>query len=162
MNQAYRKIEAWGVVVLSGLLFVAMIVMGWMMFVDGTIWRPVITYDNSLLETDKTIYAPGDLVYAKVEFYKSRDLVGEQKWNLVNGRVFAYASRKVSIPSGVTEKWMLIEKLPHCEKGEYHFEGLSTYQVNPLRSISYKLKTRPFMILPEAPEASEPLKENQG
>jgi hypothetical protein len=152
----WQKVEAWGVVILAGLLFLAMIVIGWMMFIDGTIWRPVIVYESTLLETDKSIYSPGDLVYARIEFYKSRNLVGEQKWNLVDGRIFPYASRKVSIPSGVTDKWVLIEKLPNCETGEYHFEGLSTYQVNPLRSISYKLKTKPFRIMPSG------MKEGQG
>lgn len=143
-----QKLEVWGIVILAGLLFILTMLFGWMLFIDGTIWNPVVTYESKVLETDKSIYAPGDIVYAHIEFFKSRDLVGEQKWNLVNGRILPYATRQVSMPSGVTEKWIMIEKLPQCETGEYHFEGLSTYQVNPFRTVSYKLKTKPFRIMP--------------
>lgn len=151
----WHRIASISVVVMSGILFVTTLVVGFMMFVDGTIWRPVVTYDSTILPVDKGVYSPGELVLAKVEFYKSRDEIGEMKWNLVNHKIIAFSPRKISIPSGVTEKWFPVEKLPQCEKGEYHFEGLVSYRVNPLRVVTYKLKTQPFLIMPDATGVKE-------
>lgn len=144
-------IKDWAIAVLSGLLLVSVLVVGYLAFLDGTVVNPVISYKTSVLTTDEAIYSPGDLVMAKVQFFKSRNIVGTMKWNLVNHRVFAYAAKEISLPIGVYDLWNPIERLPTtCAAGEYHFEGIVSYRVNPLRVVTYKLQTEPFRIMPPA------------
>jgi hypothetical protein len=145
----WRKVLAIDVTVLAGLLFVAMMVFGYLAFLDGSVVGPVVTYETQVLPTDAKTYAPGDAVLARVQFLKHRDIVGEMKWNLVNHRVYPYASRVISIPHGVVDAWFPVEHLPTgCAEGEYHFEGIVSYRVNPLRVVSYQLRTDPFLIVP--------------
>lgn len=137
---------------LTTFLLVCMMVLGWLLFVDGTLVNPVIVHESEVLETDRGFYKPGDIVYAKMEFYKARNIVGELRWNLVDGRIFPYAPRAIAMPVGIVEKWVPVEKLPGCESGEYHFEGIASYRVNPIRVVTVKLRTKPFNILPAGPK----------
>ena len=148
----WRKIEAVGVVVVAGLLFVLTLVTGFLMFIDGTIYNPPVIYDSIILPTDRTEYAPGETVSVFLDVYKARDLEGKITWSLVNGRVFPYAKRSLTSASGTYEKWYALsnEKLPTANleppDALYHYEALVEYRVNPLRVVTYKLKTTPFKI----------------
>jgi hypothetical protein len=148
----WRKIEAAGVAVLAGLLFLATLVVGFMMFVDGTIWNPPVVYDTLILPTDKTEYQPGSIVSVFLDVSKNRNIGGNVTWSLVNGRVFPYSRRSLHSPMGAYEKWytLINERLPTDNLGlpgsVYHFEALVEYQVNPLRVVTYKLRTTPFTI----------------
>ena len=124
----WRKIESCGVAVLAGLLFVVTLVIGYMMFLDGTIVNPVVIYENTTLEVDKGIYAPGEVVMARNQFYKHRNIKGTMKWNLVDHVVTPYVSKEVSLPAGVSDIWFPVERLPDrgCKKGHmYHFRVIS-------------------------------------
>jgi hypothetical protein len=148
----WRRVGAVGVAGLAGLLFVAMLFVGYMMFLDGTAFNPPVIYETLLLQTDRTEYAPGATVSVLLDVYKARDIKGYITWSLVNGRVFPYASRCLPSPSGTYEKWFELknEKLPTANleppDTTYHFEALVEYRVNPLRVVTYKLKTTPFKI----------------
>ena len=156
----WKKVEAIGVVVLAGLLFIAMLVFGFLMFVDGTLYNPPVVYDSLILPTDRTEYAAGGTVTVFLDVYKSRDIEGCITWSLVNGRVFPYAKRKLPSPSGVYEKWfpLTYERLPTDNLGPpdsmYHFEALVEYRVNPLRVVAYKLKSTPFKIIHDSEGAN--------
>jgi hypothetical protein len=148
----WRKIEAVGVVVLAGLLFIATLVFGFLMFVDGTIWNPPVIYDTTTLPTDRTEYMAGGLVSVFLDVSKLRNISGCITWSLVNGRVYPYAKRALPSPYGTYEKWFELsnERLPTDNLGPpdtlYHFEALVEYKVNPLRTVTYKLRTTPFKI----------------
>jgi len=148
----WRKIESCGVAVLAGLLFVTLLWVGFLTFVDGTHYNPPVVYESLVLNTDKTEYAPGDVVSVFLDVYKGRNTEGCVTWSLVNGRVFPYVKRLLGSPSGTYEKWVALtrESLPTANLGPegtmYHFEALVEYRVNPLRVVTYKLKTTPFKI----------------
>jgi hypothetical protein len=149
----WRKIESLGVVVLAGLLFVAILVFGFLMFIDGTTYDPPVVYDSLILNTDKTEYPAGGIVTVFLDVYKSRNIPGCVTWSLINGRVFSYAKRPLHSPAGAYEKWytLLNERLPVDNVGPpdslYHFEALVEYRVNPIRTVTYKLRTTPFKII---------------
>jgi len=150
-----EKVKTTGVVILAGLLFIATVVFGFLMVVDGEYWNPPVVYETKYLNTDKTEYAPGDVVSVFLDVYKGRNIEGCVTWSLVNGRVFPYAKRKLGSPEGTYEKWYALtnEKLPTAnltDGGQYHFEALVEYRVNPLRTVTYKLKTTPFRIIQPA------------
>lgn len=151
----FKKLEAIGVVVLAFLLFVAILVFGFLLYVDGTLYRPPVVYDSTILPTDRTEYRAGDIVSVHLDVSKNRNIEGCVTWSLVNGRVFPYAKRKLSSPAGAYEKWFTLsnEPLPTANlnsNGTYHYEALVEYRVNPLRVVTYKLKTTPFKIVQEA------------
>jgi hypothetical protein len=158
----WRKVEATGVVVLAGLLFLAIMIFGYLMFIDGTLCSPPLIYETQILRTDKDVYHPGDVVSVFLDVYKARDIQGFVTWELVNGRVFPYARRELQSPSGSYEKWFPLENeaLPTANLEHpdtlYHFQALVEYPVNKLRTVTYKLVTTPFRIIPRD------LKENQG
>lgn len=151
----WKRVEATGVAVLAGLLFIATMVLGWMLVIDGTYYNPPVVYESTYLNTDKTEYSPGDVVSVFMDLYKGRNIEGCVTWSLVNGRVFPYAKRKLGSPAGVYEKWYALEseKLPTANLGSsesmYHFEALVEYQVNRLKTVTYKLKTSSFKIVPK-------------
>jgi hypothetical protein len=70
------------------------------------------------------------------------------QWSLVNQRIQYFVPRELPLPSGVVDQWVeLKERIPKsCAAGEHRFEGVVTYVVNPLRSITYKVVTRPFHV----------------
>jgi hypothetical protein len=143
------KIRDWMLVIASGFLLVSVLVVGYLMFLDGSVIDPVIQYESTMLPVQHSIYSPGDVVVARIQFYKSRDIVGEMKWNLVNHRIYPYSSKQISMPMGVADIDFPVEKLPEgCALGTYHFEGLVSYRVNPLRVVTYRLKTESFQIMP--------------
>lgn len=148
----WQKIQACSVALLAGWLLVAMLVLGFLMFVDGTLWNPPVVYETTTFLTDRTEYDPGSIVSVFLDLYKSRDISGKITWSLVNGRVYPYATRPLPSPSGPYEKWFTLkeERLPTSNLGPpgtmYHYEALVEYRVNPLRVVTYKLKTTPFLI----------------
>ena len=144
----WRKWLALSVLGTSFSLLLLTVVFGWLVFIDGTVYRPVVTYDHHVFPVENYFYSPGEIVKARIEAYKSRDLVGEVRWSLVNHRITYFAPRELPLPSGVVDGWFPVEKLPSCEMGEYHFEGLVSYKVNFLRTVTYKVKTGSFRIIP--------------
>lgn len=144
-------IKTWAMVGFSMLLCVTIWVLGYMVFLDGTVFNPVVTYDTQTFQTNKSIYEPGDMVEARRQFAKHRDIKGKIQWSLVNHRIISYTTKELALPTGVIDAWSLVEKLPEVlESGEYHFEGLLCYQVNPLRVVSYPIRTEPFLVMPKA------------
>jgi hypothetical protein len=132
------------------ILFVTL-VGGWMVYIDGTIVNPPMLYDSTLLRTDRVEYAPGDVVSVYLDVSKLRDVPGRITWQLVNGRVFPYATRELRYPVGAYEKWYALEseRLPTANLTEgdaYHYEALVEKDVNPLRTVTYKLRTVDFRI----------------
>jgi len=139
-------------IIMAWLLFVIILVVGYMTCLDGTWINPPVVYDSLYLATDKTEYEAGDVVSVFIDVYKGRNIEGSITWSLVNGRVFPYAKRRLGWPSGVYEKWVALsnEVLPTSNLGPtgamYHFEALVEYRVNLLRIVTYKLQTTSFKI----------------
>lgn len=144
------EIKTWVLVGTSMLLCVALWVSGYLVFLDGTVFNPVVTYETPEFPVSKSIYAPGEIVEARRQFAKHRNLKGTIKWSLVNHRIIPYTSREIALPVGIIDAWSPVERLPDVlESGEYHFEGLICYQVNPLRVVSYPIKTERFRVMPK-------------
>lgn len=133
--------------VLSGVLLVVVLVSGWMLFVDGAFVRIPVVYDRHQFPVNQKVYLPGETVLARVEAYKSLDLVGSVQWSLVDHQIRYYKARNLPLPRGVVDAWFPIETIPECASGTYHFEGIVSYRVNPLRVVTYKVRTDDFEII---------------
>lgn len=139
---------------MSGMLFLLILVFGYLKVLDGTYVNPPMVYDGGMLKTDRDVYAPGDVVSVFIDCAKLRAVPGRITWQLVNGRIFPYATRDLSYAVGSYEKWVTLDKerLPTAnliEDGEYHYEAVVEKQVNPLRTVTYVLRTVDFRIRSE-------------
>lgn len=149
------RTKDWFVVVSSGALLVLVLVFGYMTVLDGTWPHTIIEFDATLLDTDKTSYAPGDLVMVKQAWVKHRDVPGHVRWSLVNHQVYEFVERCVGVPVGQRDKWLPAQEIPdpwpHAF-GTYRFDGVVTYYVNPFRTLVYRIQTKPFEIVTKQKE----------
>jgi hypothetical protein len=153
----WSKIESCGVVVLASVLLFCVLFYGYKRFLDGTVINPVMMYDTRSLRADKEVYRPGEVVSVFLDLAKLRDVPGRITWSLVDGRVFPYATRELRYPVGSYEKWVALDKerLPTSNlvpDGAYHFEAVVEKDVNPFRTVYYRLVTDSFKISCKAQE----------
>jgi hypothetical protein len=143
--------------VLTGLLIVLIIVLGWLQFIDGSLYKPVLEMEGPMLQTSSCYYSPGDMVWVKLKAKKNRNIIGRVKWNLVDNRLFHYTAREVTLPIGNYNIWIEVERLPkhmpnRTEDEEWSFKGSVEYRINPIKTVSYPLETTVFKIVDELPE----------
>jgi hypothetical protein len=75
------------------------------------------------------------------------------QWSLVDGIIRYYAPRNLPLPRGAVDAWAQIEKIPDCASGRYHLEGVVTYPVNPIKTVTYRVRTEDFEIRnPDRPQ----------
>lgn len=140
-------VKIWSLVIASWVLCLAVLVVGFMLFVDGTIWKPVVTYERAEFPVSQKVYTPGETVVARVEAYKSRDLVGTIQCALVNHKMTYFLPRPLPMPHGVIDVWAPMETIPDCSSGQYHIECTVSYPVNILNLVTYKVRTEEFEII---------------
>lgn len=144
-------IRDWFIIAASAAILITTMVLGYMMFLDGTWPVNAVKWETVIMETDKKQYHPGDLVMMHKRQYKTRDVQGTIRWSLINHRSYEFAERSVGTDVGVVNQWVPIETIPNPWPhgyGEHKFIGLGTYRINPFRIITYRIETEPFDIIP--------------
>lgn len=119
-------------------------------FVDGImINRPLVIEDSLNIKVLKESYRPGETVQAYMSFCKERNIVATVQWSLINTILTQYPSRPSSVQKGCHKNIIVnLEPIPmDALPGAHYFEGTVTYEVNPLNTISYYLKTNSFQII---------------
>jgi hypothetical protein len=145
---------------LTVMLIVFILVLGHMQFIDGTFYKPVLEDPPELLQTSRCYYRPGEMVWAKLDIKKNRDVLGRVKWNLIDNRLFQFNSRVVSLPAGDYDVWIEVERIPRhlpnrSENEKWFFKGSVEYEINPIKSVVYPLRTTEFEIVDELPEGEK-------
>lgn len=99
--------------------------------------------------TTKSTYKRGEIVEARVNYEKTRDLVAEVHWNITNLLVRSYPSKPGSLAAcGHCVKVIQVEQVPlDAQAGKHRFTGLATYQINFLKSKSYPISTNEFEVV---------------
>lgn len=100
-------------------------------------------------ETTKTVYHPGEMVWARVLFHKNRSIDGVIHWNLIDGREVSFPCRSGTLPEGVWDKKVRVEQIPEdVVPGEHWFAGTVTYYPNWLSSgVTYQVWTNRFQVV---------------
>jgi hypothetical protein len=158
----FKTISLTSGILTSGILLILIgISMLYFGLVDSYV-RPGITFYSPLTDepvgapgkapthwTTKTVYSPGETVYAKVNFFKDRDIEARIKWNLSDTFIRPYQTRPGNLTSVShhSSKIVPIERLPlDLVPGEYFFVGMATYRINFLVDKSYHMKTNKFTV----------------
>jgi hypothetical protein len=127
------------------------ILFAWLYIIDGTLYEPPLELQLGLIQTDKEVYHPGEMVKGRFLFHKNGHTDGIIKWSLNNSHTLVYSERILSFPAGIYDKILDIEFLPNlCAfvNGSFYFSGVITYQINPLKNVSYEVRTTPFKVMP--------------
>ena len=143
----------WYVAINSVILGIGLLIFGYWCFLDGNI-NPVIVYksDSFALQTDKTVYHRGEVVYIQFSFCKYRRIPATVNWRLVDGQVILFSPIQKDIPIGCygDDKPYLTStiRIPmNAPLGVWHLEGTVFYVINPIKTQEQESKTMNFTII---------------
>lgn len=143
IQNTYRAVST----VFAIFMMLAGIYMFFLLVVDEQ-WHPVIDWEGGNqvnMLTDKKVYHSGEVVRARMTFQKLRNVTGTVKWMLINNHIDAFPPRPAMTPPGIYDKEFDIERLPiNVSKGRHYFVGYLTYKINPLKEVSYTIRTSCF------------------
>lgn len=151
-----NTVKTWWLVVVSA----SLLVMTTITFVPQPVeyFYPTLDWaggNQCKMETLQQVYHCGDTVYARMNFQKQRNAIGEVKWMLrrippINNFpvMFVYPPRIAAAPIGIYNAAIMVEQLPRvCEEGDYYFDGTITYPLFFGKTV-YSIKTTTFRIKP--------------
>lgn len=146
MKMPYLK--HWLLMANVSIIFLGVLVFGYLYFLDGA-FTPEINISS--LVTTKERYVRGDMVQVKASFCKRRESPISFQWTLYDDEVPPIPYKEKSA-SGVTkgcyeDRVSNVEIIPkYVVPGKYYFENRITYQINPVKSVEYIIKTNTFII----------------
>lgn len=148
-----NRLNDWVLILLSLTILISIAALGWWDLIDGKLVNPVLEFGTRSTGvthmTEKSIYHPGEMVYARVLVQKNRSVQGVIQWHLVNGEMRTFPSRPGSLPVGIYDALVKVEIIPddmHLNK-EYWFCGSIVYKINWLANLTYNLWTNKFKVV---------------
>ena len=91
----------------------------------------------------------GEVLALEVTYTKRMDLTGMGVRWFVDGISYATAPQPGRLPVGENQRIVREVVVPiTLPPGEYHLNSIITFEVNPLRSVSYSYDSPPFTVLP--------------
>lgn len=143
-----NRLTRYWVSINTGVILVGMILLGYFYFLDGT-FTPEVNITS--LSTTKTTYARGETVEMLIDFCKYRNVPVHFQWTLYDDDMppITYKEKtSTGMPKGCYHGVVRsIEMIPkYVVPGVYHFENRVIYQINPVKTIEYVIKTNNFNI----------------
>lgn len=129
-------------------VLICMAALAYFYFIDGA-FKPEINISS--LTTVKSVYQRGEMVQMKISFCKDKSLPASFQWTLFDDDVPPITYNKRESPGLAkgcsTDVVRNIEIIPkYVVPGQYHFENRVSYQLNPVKSVEYVIKTNTFTI----------------
>jgi hypothetical protein len=115
------------------------------LFCDGDV---LVIDDNMAIATDKEVYRAGDKLVYTFSYCKNKDIPAVINRKLVDGFIINYISvYSDTLPGcGVFSDDSL--RIPDfVGPGVYYVAGVITYELNPLRKVTYHWRTKDFTII---------------
>lgn len=117
-------------------------------YIDGVYYNPPLTFNTSTVVPDKTEYRAGDTIYVDWKYCKHRPLTARMNVTLSNDIIITLPEFTRNAPLGCFEKSVLVIKIPEAvHAGMFTIEGVIKYQVNPMKTVVYNLKSTQFKII---------------
>lgn len=126
---------------------------GYWYFIDGTIINVPLTEmtDPMSLSTTKSSYMPGEEITIYNSFCKNVALPAEISTRMIDGQIISMAPRTSNLPVGCygidkpfTTTGITVPKV--ISPGVWYLEWEVAFQVNPIKTVTYKRKTKSFNI----------------
>lgn len=130
----------------SAIVAIGILAFGYFYLIDGTL-TPIL--DISDLHTEKEIYHRGETINIISSFCKSKGSTASRQWKLVDHIVTEFPVTEIDITkrgcfTDVVSPSVAVPQL--VADGQYYLEDSIEYQVNPLKTVKYVLKTNTFII----------------
>ena len=120
----------------------------YLIYIDGVYVDIPLTFDSSVLTTDKQQYKNGEALYAKFKFCKHTTVDCEVNWAFIDDLIYNVPTHHGIVEPGCYEKDIFISNIPeNLQPGRYHVIGEIKYQINPMQLITYNVSTNNFLIV---------------
>ena len=128
--------------ILIGILVIIALILYWSL-------RPynVIEYQVDYFEMQKDEYVVGEPLTYRIAFCKKGNYTGTVIRTLHDGIIYIFPEIISKSPQGCIDQISTTTVVPNVPTGEYVYEDTVIYQVNPIREISYTMKSTPFKIV---------------
>ena len=146
------------------------VLFGYWYFLDGDVVNKPLTdmTDTLNIKVDKSSYKIGDPVIVSNAFCKHRSILATTALQIVDGQIITMVAHQNNLPIGcygVSKPFLsqatIIPK--GIAAGTWHLEWTVTYEVNPIKTITYKRRSVDFQIvndLETTKQIIEQVKEN--
>jgi hypothetical protein len=109
---------------------------------------PIVVKNPTALETNSKVYRAGEQIIYTLDYCKKKDFTARVSRAFVDGFRVNYNAMTSSLPVGCYVQKIADLKVPEfIGPGTYHIEITVDYQVNPLQTVSVKLRTKDFKVI---------------
>jgi len=130
--------------ILLGMLVVVGLVVYWQVKTYD-----IITYEQDHLQTTKYTYVVGEPFTYHAHFCKRGDYSSTIIRTLHDGVIYIFPAILSHSDQGCYDFISTTTETPNVPSGTYVFETEVIYKVNPLREVSYKVRSNEFEIISE-------------
>jgi len=106
----------------------------------------VINWKINYYEMQKEVYKVGEPLTFRTAFCKTGNVEAELIYQIEDGVVYGMPNRVSKSSEGCKDFVDASLVTPNVPSGEYRLKGIITYQVNPVRKISYTMYSNTFRI----------------
>lgn len=128
-------------------LLVFMIVLVGIILYWGLYPYNVVDYKVDYFEMTKEEYKVGEQLTYRTAFCKHGGYSAITTRVLKDGVSYLFPAQNSTSLEGCYDFISSSTEVPNVPEGQYIFEMTVTYQVNPIRTISYTKESKPFMIV---------------
>lgn len=132
--------------VLNFLLAATIIVIGIILY-WGLYPYKVVEYKVDYFEMQKNVYYTGEQLTYRTSFCKFGNYSAITTRILKDGVSYLFPAQNSTSLEGCYDFISSSTEVPNVPSGTYTFEMTVTYQVNPIRSVSYTKESKPFEII---------------
>jgi hypothetical protein len=124
-------------------------------FPDTTHMKNIGAYKNLIgtysIKTDKSLYAPGEMIYVSMSFCKFRSLDATIQWSFLDGTVITLPEEpdQFTTPACYNNVLVPTVRVPIEAKlkwSEIHLQGYTSVKVNSLRTIVVGYQSNVFFV----------------
>jgi hypothetical protein len=118
--------------------------------IDGTYVNVPAIYWAGSFDVQKDHYYPGEQLWMRVVVTKAPNIIGKVSWSMIgrDGYGLHFEQRNPAVGGGCHDIEVPILTIPeNTPLGRYHLEGVITYEINFLRTISMSLRSDTFDVI---------------
>jgi hypothetical protein len=144
MGTKLKRIYIWTCL---SIITLCTILYGYWYFIDGEFVNIPIKTDTFIVQTEKDVYRIGDPVAVRWNYCKGVDTTSTISINLIDGIVYmlpnTYSTREI----GCYDSYTVVTEIPKAiPPGNYHLSSIVHFDINPVKSIDYKVSSNKFII----------------
>jgi hypothetical protein len=130
-----------------GIITTGIALYGYWYFIDGVFINIPLIVKTDIVQTDKQVYKIGEPVAVKWNYCKGVNTTSTISINLIDGIVYmlpnTYSTREI----GCYDSYTVVTEIPKAiPPGNYHLSSIVHFDINPVKSIDYKVSSNTFKI----------------